>query len=145
MNNLITLAAPNSRVPAFLPALAKFATLGGAIVSLICTFMVGQHNRSIVLVGLFVAWVLSPFLGLIWARRFAYWYSFAAQAMIYALIFLVGLASTALYAYAAFGPRWSHPAQMFLAVPLISWFLIGSVVLVVWLSLGERSRRARRP
>ena len=144
MSNLITLAAPDSRFPAFLPALSKFAAFAGAAVSLACMFWVGRHNRSFVLVALFTVWVLSPFLGLLWARRFAYWYKFAAQAMVYALLFLVVIGSAVFYPVAAFGPHWAHPALPFLAAPLLSWFLILSVLLVIRLAFGGSSPRVHR-
>lgn len=143
MGDLMTLAAPGSRVPPFLPALAKIATLAGALVSLACMFWAGQHNRSVLLAALFTVWVASPFAALLWARRFAYWYTYAAQAMIYALVFLVSVGSAAFYVTAAFGPHWSKPALPFLAAPLLSWFVIALVVLVIRLSFGGRFRPAR--
>lgn len=144
MSNVVSIAAPQSRFPSYIPALARVATIVSAIVSLGCMFWVGQHNRSIVLVTLFALWVLSPFIGLLWTRRFAYWYQYAAQAMIYGLIFLVSIGSAIFYAIAAFGPRWHHPALPFLAAPLLSWLLIGMVLLVVKLSFGGRFERGRR-
>lgn len=144
MSNVVSIAAPQSRFPSYIPALARAATIVSAIVSLGCMFWVGQHNRSIFLVTLFALWVLSPFIGLLWARRFAYWYQYAAQAMIYGLIFLVSVGSAIFYAVAAFGPRWSHPALPFLATPLLSWFLIAMVLLVIKLSFGGRFEKRRR-
>lgn len=144
MSNVVSIAAPQSRFPSYIPALARAATIVSAIVSLGCMFWVGQHNRSIVLVTLFAVWVLSPFIGLLWARRFAYWYQYAAQAMIYGLVFLVSIGSAIFYAIAAFGPHWRYPALPFLAAPLASWLLIGMVLLVVKLSFGGRFDRGRR-
>lgn len=144
MSNVVSIAAPQSRFPSYIPALAKAATIASAIVSLGCTFWVGQHNRSVMLAMLFAVWVLSPFLGLLWARRFAYWYQFAAQAMVYGLIFVVSIGSAAFYLAAAFGPRWRHPALPFLAGPLVSWLLIAMVLIVVKLSFGGRFARHRR-
>lgn len=143
MGNLITFAAPGSRFPSFLPALAKIATLTCAVISLACMFRVGQHNRSGLLVALFTVWVASPFAALLWARRFAYWYTYAAQAMTYGLIFLVSIGSAVFYGFAAFGGHWPKPALPFLAAPLLSWFLIALVLLVIRLSFGGRFRRAR--
>ncbi|MFP5234744.1 MAG: hypothetical protein ACLGSD_02485 [Acidobacteriota bacterium] len=144
MSNVVSIAAPQSRFPSYIPALAKAATVLSAIVSLGCTFWVGQHNRSVLLAALFALWVLSPFAGLLWARRFAYWYQFAAQAMVYGLIFLVSIGSAVFYLAAAFGPRWKHPALPFLAGPLVSWLLIGLVLVVVRLSFGRRFNGHRR-
>jgi hypothetical protein len=144
MSNVVSIAAPQSRFPSYIPALAKGAAIVGAAISTGCTFWAGQHNHSVLLVGLFLLWVLSPFLGLLWARRFAYWYQFAAQAMIYGLIFLVSIGSAVFYLAAAFGPRWRHAALPFLTAPLVSWLLIGLVLVVVRLCFGGRFARNRR-
>lgn len=144
MSNVVSIAAPQSRFPSYIPALAKAATILCAVISLGCTFWEGQHNHSALLMGLFLVWVLSPFVGLLWARRFAYWYQYAAQAMVYGLIFLLSIGSAVFYAAAAFGPRWRHPALPFLAGPLVSWLLIGLVLVVVKLCFGGRFARQRR-
>lgn len=40
--------------------MAKWATVVAAIGSLVAMFIVGNHQRSIILIGVFAAWVLSP-------------------------------------------------------------------------------------
>jgi hypothetical protein len=141
MDNLITLAAPQARFPAALQTIATAATVVGAVVSLGCMFWVGQRNRSFVLVALFAVWVLSPYLGLLWARRSVAWSTYAAQAMVCGLIFIVAIGSPVFYGLAAFGRPWSRPAFPFLAAPLAAWFLTGLVLLVVRLSFGGRTVR----
>ena len=53
MSNVVSIAAPQSRFPSYIPALARVATLLSAVVSLGCMFWVGQHNHSAILVALF--------------------------------------------------------------------------------------------
>lgn len=143
MNNLLTFASPQPRFPAALQPIANAAMIVGAAVSLGCMFWVGQHNRSLLLVALFTFWVASPFLGLLWARRSVAWSSYAAQAMVYGLIFLVAVGSPVFYGLAAFGVHWSKPALPFLAAPLTAWLLTGMVLFVVRLCFGGRSFRRR--
>jgi len=40
--------------------MAKWATVVAAIGSQVAMFIVGNHQRSIILIGVFAAWVLSP-------------------------------------------------------------------------------------
>lgn len=141
MNNLITFASPHARFPAALQPIANAAMIVGAAISLGCTFWVGQHNRSVVLVALFTAWVASPFLGLLWARRVVAWSGYAARAMVYGLIFLVAIGSPVFYGLSAFGMHWSRPALPFLAAPMAAWLLTAMVLMVVRLCFGGRAVR----
>ena len=141
MDNLITFAAPQARFPAALQSIANAAMIVGAAVSLGCMFWVGQHNHSLLLVALFTAWVGSPFLGLLWARRLVAWSPYGAKAMVYGLIFLVAIGSPIFYGLAAFGLHWSKPALPFLAAPLTAWLLTGMVLFVVRLCFGGRAVR----
>jgi hypothetical protein len=59
---------------------AMIAIAIGAAGSLGLMFYVGHHQRSIILVVLFTAWVLSPFAALLWADGLSKYWSFAARA-----------------------------------------------------------------
>ncbi len=143
MNNLIAFASPQTRLPAVVHTFSNAAMMVGAAVSLGCMFWTGQHNRSAILVALFTVWVASPYVGLILARRSVRWSSYAAQAMVYGLIFLVAIGSPVFYGSAAFGLHWSKPALPFLAAPLTAWLLTGLVLIVVRLCYGGRAVRRR--
>ena len=55
--------------------MAKWATVVAAIGSQVAMFIVGNHQRSIILIGVIAAWVLSPYvaLALLDARSGARW------------------------------------------------------------------------
>jgi hypothetical protein len=87
----------------------------------------GHNNRSAVLVGLFVIWVLSPFLALILASIVSRSWSSSTRMILYALMVLVTVGSLVGYA-GVFSPAGTKPAAIFLIVPLVSWLLIAIIV-----------------
>ncbi len=91
-------------------------SLTGAIGSLAFTLYTGRHNGSVLLLGLFVIWVGSPFAALIVVK--------ALRSLALALV--VTTASLAIYGTIALGPPRAQPAFFFLMTPAASWFLIGA-------------------
>jgi hypothetical protein len=84
---------------------------------------VGRRNPSLLLLIIFAAWVIAPFLGvlfadLVWKR---------GGAMLHGLMLLLAVGSLAIYAWVAFGPPMAKPAAVFLILPAASWILIGAV------------------
>ena len=92
------------------------AVLTGAVGSAASTLYVGRHNSSPILIGLFVVWVLSPFVGLAVADPGSKRWSVLALA--------VTLASLGIYGDAVFNPPRERAAFVFLMVPLGSWLLL---------------------
>jgi type IV secretory pathway VirB2 component (pilin) len=93
----------------------------------------GNHQPSVVLLLLFTIWVASPFAGLVWAHRRASSRSVPWQRAVSWLMWLVSLGSVATYAVVAFLVYLAKPAGPFLAVPLLSWLVIG-----VWSAVHAR-------
>ncbi len=107
---------------------ATIALLAGAAGSVWFTLQVGRHNRSVILMGMFLVWVLSPFVGLLFANMASSRWNARTRAVLYSLMLFVALGSLAIYGYAAWGPPMAKPAGVFLMVPLASWLLMAIMV-----------------
>jgi hypothetical protein len=110
----------------------------GALGSAGLTLMVGRRNSSVGLIAMFVVWVLSPFVGLWWARRASVRWSNMTNALLYRLIPIVALGSLVVYARVVLGPLMVRPAMPFLMVPLVSWVLIVGVLPAAACVFGRR-------
>jgi hypothetical protein len=109
--------------------------------SVVFTLMVGRHNESRVLVGLFTVWVLAPFIALGLADRSSRRWSAPTRMALYGVMLILALGSLLIYGTVALGPLRPKPAAVFLIVPLGSWLL--ALVVVPLVALVSR-RRARR-
>ncbi len=108
----------------FLRGVALLTVLLGAVGSLRFMLYVGSRQSSLILIGLFTVWVLSPFAALVYAHRMAKRWPAGAQAASYSLMLILTLGAFSIYGYVVFGPPRPQPAFVFLAVPLASWVLI---------------------
>ena len=104
-------------------ALAILTTAFAGVGSVVFMFMVGRHQRSLLLLGVFTVWVALPFVAMIYAEirlvSFGWFWM------------LISLASLAIYSAIALGPPQSQPAKFFLLVPAGAWVLIGVVLVFV--------------
>jgi hypothetical protein len=107
---------------------ALVAAVVGAVGSIAFILRVGQRNKSIVLVALFVIWDVAPFVGLLLAHRASRLWASSARAAVYWVTLVVTLASLAIYGVVALGPPRPKPASSFLIVPVVSWLLIALVL-----------------
>ena len=92
----------------------------GAIGSVGSTLWAGRNNPSAVLEGMFVAWVLLPFAVMGWMAASPK----TRPTALYCLMGAVALVSMFVYVGVALHP----PRQMaapFLAVPVVSWAMLG--------------------
>jgi|GEM_PF-1199611 len=108
--------------------LALLVTVIGAALSAGLTLYTGRHNPSGTLMTLFVLWVLSPFVALVWAGAASIRWPALARAALYFGMLLIPIASVAVYARVAFGPPLVKTAFAFLVTPLVSWLLIAILV-----------------
>ena len=104
--------------------------LVGTIGSLYFMFTAGSHQKSIVLLVLFTAWVLSPFLGLFVANRLSKPLSAKIHTLIYWTIVLVSVASLTIYS-GALPSSQTKPAFNFLVVPFLSWLVLLTLFFIV--------------
>ena len=79
------------------------------------TLYMGRRNPSALLIGMFVAWELAPFVGM----------TFLARRGSATRVLPIALTSLAVYGYAAFGHSGLHGAFLYLVVPFVSWAAIG--------------------
>ena len=106
---------------------ALIAAVAGAAGSLAFMLRVGHRNKSVVLLGLFTIWVLSPFVGVIWANLVSKRWPVGTTIPFYVVMVVIALGSVAIYGEVALGPPRAQPAAAFLMVPLVSWLPIGTV------------------
>ena len=97
--------------------------LVGAIGSMYFMFTAGSHQKSIVLLVLFTAWVLSPFIGLVVVNRLSKPLSAKIHTLIYWTTVLVSVASLSMYS-GALPFSQTKPAFNFLVVPFLSWLVL---------------------
>jgi hypothetical protein len=114
----------------FLRILALIVMSGGAIGSLCFMFNAGRNQSSVILITLFTAWLLSPFIGLLIAERISKRWTVLTRLTLYWLMLVLTLCSLISYS-GAFSPVGTKPAFKFLVVPLISWLLIVTVIPIV--------------
>ena len=105
---------------------AIIATSAAAVGSLGLMLYLGRRNDSIILMGLFAIWVLSPFMALL-ANVVSKRWSELTRITLYGLMLVLAVGSLIIYAAVALNP----PAKLafpFLVVPLGSWLLITIVI-----------------
>jgi hypothetical protein len=134
---------PESGFLAFLRVASLIAMPVGAAGSIASTIYAGRHNRSHLLIALFVAWVLSPFVLLGGASRVSKQWSDRSKAALYCVSLVLALAPLVIYGYVALGPPRPQQAFAFLVVPAASWLLIAIALAIAYVS-GSRDRSAGR-
>src|SRR5258708_6871606 len=120
---------------------ALIAMLAGAAGSLGLLFHASQRRPPLLMI-IFVIWVLSPFLALVFLDRISQHRSALTRATLYAVMLAVALGSVAVYAEDALRPRKAQAAFVYVMVPPVSWLLGAIVIAVAALMSGRRSRRA---
>lgn len=108
---------------------AVLSVMAGAGVSVGFTVFTGRYNSSVLLIVLFVGWVLSPYIALLLFNAVATRWSVLKRLALHSLMILITLGSLVLYCGLWQVPG-AKPAFVFLIVPLLSWFLMGTAVLV---------------
>lgn len=104
-------------------------SLVGTIGSLFFMFKVGNHQKSILLLGLFTAWVLSPFAGLFVVDRFSKQWSDKIHSLLYWTMIILSVISIAVYS-GLLTPYKTKPAFNFLVIPFLSWLVILSILFI---------------
>jgi hypothetical protein len=108
-----------------LTVLAAPTTTAAALGGLVAMFIIGRHQRSILLIVLFTLWVLSPLVALVLINARAKSWAPAACTTIQYATLLISLGALARYAWVVMWPLKAQPASTFLIVPLVSWIAIG--------------------
>ena len=114
---------------------AVAVAIAGAVGSVGLTIFQGRRNPSVLLMGMFTVWVLSPFAALVVSILKSKQWTFPTRVMLWGLTLTISICSPAIYASVALGPPRSQAAFLFLAVPFLCWLLGGTVLpLTAWLS-----------
>lgn len=114
-------------------------TIVGSIGAVVYVLNANQRNESLVLVGLFVAWVVSPFLGLFAAESLSKGRSESTHAKLYLLMMFISISTLAIYSDSLPLPK-REPAFYYLVVPAVSWILM----LIGQFSFGKKSKKKRK-
>jgi hypothetical protein len=120
---------------------ALIAVLIGALGSVAFTLLAGHRNPSRFLIFLFVIWVLSPFVTLVFATFISKSWSVLARGTLYSVMLFLSVASLAIYERVALGPPRAKTAFVFVVVPPFSFLLTMVAVSTATLI----SRRWSRP
>ena len=113
----------------FLRTTALIVALVGAVGSLYFMFSAGREQKSIILLGLFTAWILSPYIGFFILNKISNRWTVPARRSIYWLIIVLTIGSLVTYS-GAFNTPETKNAFVFLIFPMILWFLIVTVFLI---------------
>ncbi len=100
----------------------------GAVSSLGLTLNAGRHTPFFLLV-LFVGWVLSPYITLLFVNIASKRWRFITPVTLYWLMLILSLGSLISYSTTISQHR-TKPAFIFLIVPFISWILVLVVILI---------------
>ena len=102
-----------------------------AFILLAFTLHAGQNNKSFLLVLMFMAWMLSPFIALLFVN-----FIFKGLALTFYLSIAISLCSLICYS-GKLNIVGDKPAFKFLIVPLISWV----VIIIAFIRLGILSKK----
>ncbi len=125
--------------PFLLRRMALIAALAGAVGSYAFMLRAGHRNKSLLLLGLFTIWVLSPYAALVLAWMKAERWSALTRRALYVVMPVLSLVSLAVYAVAAVRPP-RQAAAVFLLIPAASWLEI-AIVPIVAIVYARRSRQ----
>ena len=112
----------------------------GTIGSLYFMFIAGSNQKSIVLIGLFTAWVLSPFVGLIFADRYSRQLTENMNIWLYLTMILLTIASLTVYS-GIWKLLKTPPAFKFLIIPFLSWLAILIILLIAKRQLRKGNKQ----
>ena len=113
----------------FMRIVALIVLLMGVIGSFSLVLYNGRNNKSILLISLFVAWVLSPFIALLIADKVSKRWTNTIRKTLYIIILALTLVSLLSYS-GLLNPAGTKTAFVFLVVPLISWVVIAIFILI---------------
>jgi hypothetical protein len=113
--------------------LAVFTVLAGAGGSIGFTLHQGRHNGSLLLILLFAGWVVAPFIALLLINAGTKRWPLFARMTLYGLMVAVTLGSLVLYS-GLWSPPKAKAAFVFLLVPLLTWSVMGVILLAAKLS-----------
>lgn len=132
---------PEGGLLGLLRTVALIAVVAGGVGSLGLMLRAGQRTPRLLL-ALFIIWVFSPFMALLWANIVSKRWSVITRATLYCVTLVVTLGSLAIYGeLVVLRPPGSANAFLFVAVPPASWVFMTIVVPMAALISGRLSHR----
>ncbi len=119
----------NSSEQNLLRTAALTILLVGTVGSLYFMFKTGSNQKSILLLGLFTAWVLSPFVGILFTYRLSKRGTEKMSTWLYWTIIILTAASLTVYS-GILTLSQTPPAFIFLFIPFLSWLIILTILLI---------------
>ena len=110
-----------------LRTMALVVVTGGAVASLALMLRAGHRQKSLLLLGLFTIWTVSPFAGAVLAHIISKRWSIPARAALYIVMIVMTFGSVSIYTAVAFGYSSAKVGFIFLVIPFVSWLLVGIV------------------
>jgi hypothetical protein len=120
---------------------ALFALPAGAVGSIGFMLRAGHRNPSRALLILFAIWVLSPFVGMLFATILSKDWSALTRTTLYGVMLVLTVSSLSIYGDVALGPPRPKTAFAFVVVPLASWLLIAIATSIAALISRRRERQ----
>jgi len=111
----------------------------GTASSLHFMFSTGNNQKSILLLGLFTAWVISPFVGLLLTDRLSKRWTEIFRIWLYLIMIILTVASLIVYS-GIFTLTQTPPAFKFLFIPFLSWLVILAILLIA----KQQSRKGKK-
>ncbi len=112
-----------------LKTIVALVALVAAVGSLYFMFNTGRKQNSVILLGLFTGWVLSPYLGFFLLHKIFNRATIPFHNIIYLFIIFFSIVSFIAYSGTLTMPG-TKPAFIFLIVPLIEWFGILTIFFI---------------
>jgi hypothetical protein len=112
-----------------LRTVALVVLLLGVVGSISLVLYNGRNNKSILLIALFLAWVLSPFIGLVIVDKVAKDWRDISRKTLYIIMLVLTMVSLLSYS-GLLSPAGTKTAFVFLVTPLISWVVISILILI---------------
>jgi predicted dienelactone hydrolase len=137
------LSGEQSRLPTPLSGAVLLLPVAGAVGSVALLLCAGHRSDSAILLLLFAIWVLSPFVALAIANRASKRWAVSTRVALHSVILILTVGSLAIYGNAVSIPADSRHAFPFLIVPLGSWLLMTTVILMA--ALMSRKVSSVRP
>lgn len=125
---------------AFLGTATLVAGLAGAVGSLGLLFH-ASRSRPPFLMVLFVVWVLSPFVAIVFARVGSRRWPRHTQITVYIVMLVIALSSLAVYGNDALRPGRAQAAFVYIVVPLVSWLVLAIIVPIAAIISRKQSHR----
>ncbi len=123
-----------------LRAVSVLVLAAGAAASLALMWRAGRNNPSCLLILMFAAWVLAPFMALSLANVYSKRWRVGVQVPLHVASVIVTVGTVAAYGRVLPMLRSTKPAAIFLIAPLVSW----AVTLAAIAMAAATSRPERR-